>query len=306
MKNFIKTLALLTIFYNLDAQAHIEVAVTQIVEHPSLNKIRQGITDTLRKEFGDELHIHYENAQGNMATATQIAQKFAGMDLDLIIPISTPSSQAVLSVNTQTPIVFTAVSDPVGAQLVKSLEAPGGNKTGVVDIPPFAKQLDFIKSILPDVKNVGYVYNPGEANSAVALERLLDLAPKYGINIVPSPVTKSSEVAVASQVLVGRVEAIFITTDNTVVSGLEALIKVCGIHDIPLFTSDPDSVDRGAYASYAYDQYNIGVETGKLAIRVLKENNAGDLPLVVPTKLATTINMKQAQQLGLPSKHEDK
>ncbi len=277
------------------------IGITQIVEHPSLNKIREGVVEVLMNDNTNEIDIVYESAQGNPAIATQIGHKFAGMSLDLIIPISTPSAQAIIGNNKSTPVVFAAISDPVEARIITSVDKPGGNVTGVMDTPPLRRQLKFIQKLIPKLSHLGVVYNPGEANSVAMLRDLTKLAKKSGISILSTPAAKSGDVSVASQSLVGKVEAIFIGNDNTVVSGLEALIKVCLQNHIPLFASDPDSVERGAYAALAYDQKEIGLQAGRIALRILAGERPGEIPVVAPDIINVTFNDKTAKNLTLPN-----
>jgi putative ABC transport system substrate-binding protein len=278
-----------------------KIGITQIVEHPSLNKIRDGIIDVLTNDKNNEIVIVYENAQGNPAIATQIGQKFAGMNLDLIIPISTPSAQAIVANNKSTPVVFAAISDPIEAKIINSIDKPGGNITGVMDIPPLDRQLKFMQALVPDLSHLGVVYNPGEANSVAMLRELTKLASKENITVLSSAAARSADISVASQALVGKVDAIFVGNDNTVVSGLEALIKVCHQNHIPLFTSDPDSVQRGAYAALAYDQGEIGLQAGHIALRILEGEKPGNIAVVAPEKTSVTFNADAAKNLQLPN-----
>lgn len=301
MKVFFKTAATLALLATFQpAYSHHRIGVTQIVEHPSLNKIRDGILEVLTRDNSNEIDIVYENAQGNPAIATQIGQKFAGMELDLVIPISTPSAQTIVGNNKSIPIVFAAISDPIEAKIINSIDKPGGNVTGVMDKPPLERQLKFMLGIIPNLSHLGVVYNPGEANSVAMLRELTKLANKHNITVIPSAAAKSADVSVASHSLVGKVQVIFIGNDNTVVSGLEALIRVCHQNHIPLFASDPDSVERGAYAALAYDQKEIGLQAGRIALRILAGEKPGNIPVVAPEKISVTFNRETAKNLKLP------
>lgn len=167
----------------------VTVAVTAIVEHPALDAARKGVLDALTAagyKEGENLKFVFESAQGNPATAAQIARQFAGDEPNVIVPISTPSAQAVVSSTRDIPVVFTAVSDPLGAQLVKNMDKPGGNVTGLSDMSPVAEHIALIKEILPDVKTIGYLYNSGEANSVSLLAVLKAEAEKAGLKVVES------------------------------------------------------------------------------------------------------------------------
>lgn len=299
------TALILTLGLSTPCFAKKTVGVTQIVEHPSLNKIREGLASVLTDHYGDKVELIYESAHGNPTVAAQIAQKFAGMSLDIIVPISTPSAQAILNTGQKAPVIFTAVSDPIAANIVEDLQHPGGNRTGVMDAPPVEEQVKFIRDLFPGVKTIGYPYNPGEPNSVVVLTRLQSLGETLGFVIFPAAVTKSADVGLGAQSLVGKADVVFIANDNTIVSGLEALIKVCRQNNMPLFASDPESVDRGAYAALAYDQTHVGEEAGKLAVRILEGEDAGSIAVVTPTKLITKINPKASKPMGGESMKEE-
>ena len=160
--------------------------------------------------FDGEVSFVYESAQGNVAIASQIAQKFAGMNLDLIVPISTPSAQSIINIVHDTPIVFAAVSDPIAAGIIKDVNRPGGYVTGVMDIPPLEKQIEFILELLQETNTIGYPHNPGEANSEAVLRRLINLAKVKNLEIVPIAINKSADVGIACQQMIGNVDVIFI------------------------------------------------------------------------------------------------
>lgn len=281
------------------------IGITQIVEHPSLNAIREGIIEQLKKEGfveGKNLTIIYENAQGNPTVAAQIAQKFASLALDVVIPISTPSAQTIVHHIKTTPIVFAAITDPLAAKIVSSLDHPGGNVTGVTDAPPLEEQLNFIITCIPQLKNLGVVYNPGEANSVAMVDALKVLAKKKNIKVITATASKSSDVKAAALSLVARVEAIFVGNDNTVISGLEPLVQVCLNTKKPLFVSDPDSVDRGALAAYAYDQRLMGEQVGTMVVRILKGEKPNAMPVERATDLKFSLNPKTAEIIKVTCK----
>lgn len=276
------------------------VAITQIAPHPSLDAIRQGIMDEIKEQHPNAEFI-FENAQGNIATATQIAQKFSGGNPTVIVPITTPSAQSVYAaVHTRNiPVIFSAISDPVAAKLVPAMDQPGDGITGVADVPPIDKQIKLIQEILPNIKTLGIIYNPGEANSVAIAEQLQQLLEPYKINLVKAAISNTMDVASATQSLVGKVEAIYIGNDNTVVSALETVLKVSLQNKIPVFSSDPESVQRGCLAAAALGQYKIGRQTGKMVNRFLKGTSIKDLPVEVPEEVEVSVNLKTAQALGI-------
>ncbi|MCR4282827.1 MAG: ABC transporter substrate-binding protein, partial [Bauldia sp.] len=212
---------------------------------------------------------------------------------------STPSAQGAVAATKDIPIVFTAVTDPVAAQIVPRREHPGGNVTGISDMSPLADHLALILEITPNVKRLGVVYNPGETNSVVLVERLKEVAAAVGVEIVESPATKSGEVQQATLALVGKVDAIYIPTDNTVVSALEAAVSVAMENKIPLYAGDTDSVPRGAIATVGFNYHDIGIQTGKIVARVLKGENPGDIDVSFATGTDLVVNKGAAAKYGV-------
>ncbi len=292
-----------TLALTLPAKAEdVTVAVTAIVEHPALDAVRKGVQDTLAAagyKEGENLKFLFESAQGNPATAAQIARQFAGEDPNVIVPISTPSAQAVVSSTRDIPVVFTAVSDPLGAQLVRDMDKPGGNVTGLSDMSPVAEHIALIKEILPNVKSIGYLYNSGEANSVSLLAVLKTEAEKAGLKVVESAATKSAEVQGAARALVGRADVIYVPTDNTIISALEGAVAVAEEAKLPLFTADTDSVSRGSIAALGFNYYDVGKQTGDIVVRILKGENPGDIAVKVAAGSDLVVNKKAAEKMGV-------
>lgn len=278
------------------------VAITAIVEHPALDTIRQGVIEELARqgfEEGKNIKVDFQSAQGSTATAAQIARKFVGDKADIIIPITTPSAQPVVAATRSIPIVFSGVTDPVAAKLVKSWEPSGTNVTGISDHKPIEPQLQLIQALVPELKAVGYVYSAGEVNSAIVLEELLEAAKKVNVNVVPVAVQRSADIGTAARSLNGKVQAIYISEDNAVVSAYEALHKAALEAKVPVIAADRDTVKRGALAAYAVNQYDIGAETGKVAARILKGEKAGDIATHEVNKMELSINIQTAKELGI-------
>ncbi len=292
-----------TVAISLPAKAEdVTVAVTAIVEHPALDAARDGVKEALEAagyKEGENLKFIYESAQGNPATAAQIARQFVGEDPTVIVPISTPSAQAVVSATKDIPVVFTAVSDPLGAQLVTDMDKPGGNVTGLSDLSPVAEHLALIKEILPNAKTIGFLYNSGEANSVSLLAVLKAEAEKAGLTVVESAATKSAEVQGAARALVGRADAIYIPTDNTIISALEGAVSVAEEAKLPLFTADTDSVSRGAIAALGFNYKDVGKQTGEIVVRILKGENPGDIAVKVAACTDLVVNKGAAAKMGV-------
>ncbi len=278
------------------------VAITAIVEHPALDSTRDGVIAGLKEAGfiqGENLKIDYQTAQGNQATAVQIARRFIGQKPDAIVPISTPSAQAVAAATKDVPVVFADITDPLGAQLVTSLEKPGGNVTGVSDMAPVGEQVALIQEIIPSAKRLGVVYNPGEPNSVTLVKALKAEAAKRGLSVVEAAATKSSEVQTAGRSLIGKVDAIYVPLDNTVVSALEALASVGSQAKLPVFSADTDSVGRGAMASIGFDYFQVGKQAGAMVARVLKGEKVGDIPVAFAKGADLSINLKAAASMGV-------
>ncbi|AVO52080.1 ABC transporter substrate-binding protein [Ectopseudomonas mendocina] len=283
------------------------VAVTAIVEHPALDSVRDGIKAALEEggyREGENLKWQYQSAQGNTGTAAQIARKFIGDRPDVIVGIATPSAQALVASTKSTPILFSAVTDPVEAQLVRNWEASGSNVSGVSDLLELDKQMELIKRVLPDAKRVGMVYNPGEANSAVVVRRLKELLPSMGMTLVEAAAPRSVDVGSAARSLVGKVDVIYTNTDNNVVSAYESLVKVGNDTRTPLIASDTDSVKRGAIAALGLDYFEHGKQTGRMVLRVLNGEKPGDIKPETSENLSLFLNPAAAERQGVTLSQE--
>lgn len=250
-----------------------KVAVSQIVEHPALDATRQGLLDGLKAkgyEEGKNLEFDYKTAQGNPAIAVQIARQFVGENPDVLVGIATPTAQALVSATKTIPIVFTAVTDPVGAKLVKQLEQPGKNVTGLSDLSPVEQHVELIKEILPNVKSIGVVYNPGEANAVSLMELLKLSAAKHGIKLVEATALKSADVQSATQAIAEKSDVIYALIDNTVASAIEGMIVAANQAKTPVFGAATSYVERGAIASLGFDYYQIGVQTADYVAAILE------------------------------------
>ncbi len=278
------------------------VAITQIVEHPALDAAHQGVVDELAERGyreGENLRLMHESAQGNSAIASQIARKFVGESPDVIVAIATPSAQTVAAAAREIPVVFSAVTDPVAAKLVKSWEAPGANITGVSDMLPIEKHLDMLQRVMPDAKRIGTVYNPGEANAAALVELLEERLSARGLELVKGAATKTSEVLGAARSLVGKADAIYLTTDNTVISAAEAVISVGERAKIPVFAADTATVERGAVAALGFNYYNHGRQTGAMVARVLEGATTADMPVEIMEELDLYVNPEAGERMGI-------
>lgn len=275
----------------------LKVGISQIVTHPSLDAAREGFKDALA-DAGYDVTYDEQNAQGDQSTAASIAGKFASDDLDLILTVATPTAQSIAQVVTDVPVLFTAVTDPVSAGLVESLEAPGGNVTGTSDANPVKEQLALINRIAPEAKTVGVVYSSGEVNSEVQVEWAKEAAAELGLEIVEATVSTSSEVQQAVESL--DVDAIYVPTDNNVVSALESVIQVAEAKDIPVIAAEGDSVARGTIATYGISYYELGRQTGEMAVRILEDGaDPATMPVETQSELLLYLNKGAAERMGI-------
>ncbi len=283
-------------------KARIVIAISQIVEHPSLDEIRKGFIDYLADNgYKEGVNVTYDIniAQGDMSASALIADKLVGMNPDLILSISTPSSQPLVHATDTIPILFAAVTDPVGAGLVSSLSGGGKNVTGTSYVTPVDKHFDLIHEITPWAKKVGIIYNAGEANSVTYIGWAKKEAARLGMELVEATVTSSGDVMGAAESLVGRVDVIHIPTDNTVTSAFESVTKVCDDNKIPLFASSVLSVERGAMAAVAIDPYRLGRQTGAMAVKILEGKKPGDMPVEILDAFLLYVSLPAAKKFGV-------
>ncbi len=280
------------------------ISVNQFVEHPALDAVLQGMQEYL-KDNSVEVEFKVHNAQANMGTANQIAQQMVGEKSDLLVAIATPSAQACVQAlkkapaDLKRPFIFTAVTDPVSAGLVKELNSPGGDVTGVSDLLPIRKHLEMVFAYKPGIKKLGVMYNAGEANSKSTVESIKKLSEEMGFKVVDATASKTAEVYQAAKSLVGRVDAVFIPTDNTIVSALESVIKIGVQNKLPIFAADVDSVKRGAVAAMGFDYFKHGYQTGAMVEKVLKGASPANIPVEFQKDLQLQINAKYSVMMGV-------
>ena len=288
-----------------------QIAITQIVAHPSLDQIRQGILDELIEQGliqSDLSDIVYQNAQGNIIIAAQIAQRFAALSPKVIVAIATPSAQTMLKAvkDTSVTIVFGAVTDPIDAGLVARLQDHKGRITGTIDLPLPKAQLALVKKILPNLRKIGLIYNPSEKNSQKQVKAIKEVATNFDIEVEEVSAFKTADVAQATSYLTDKVEAILLPNDNTAISALETIIKIATKGGIPVFASDPESVKSGAVAAVANDQYQVGRETGVIVAHILKGKNVKEIDVQVVKASKPYFNEKTLKDFGLNTPESNK
>lgn len=287
------------------AEKMLQIGVVQIAPHPSLDNCYQGFVEGLAEEGfvdGENIKIDYQNAQGEMANSDMIAKNMVSSKYDLILGIATPSAMSAYSAakDTNIPVVFSAVSDPLAAGIVKSLEKPEYS-TGTSDVLPLEAQLQMIRAFLPKAKKIGIIYTTSEPNSVTHLAAAKELAPEYGFEIVDIGVTNASEVATAATTLVSQgIDCINNFTDNNVVNNLTSVLHAADAANIPVFGSEVEQVKNGCLAAEGIDYISLGKETGKIAAKILKgEAKAGDIPVALISDSTPVYNKEVADRLGI-------
>lgn len=280
----------------------IKIGITQIVEHPALDAARKGFIDALKYkgyEDGKNIKIDYQNAQGDMPTTQSIAKNFVSQKEDLIVAIATPSAQAAFNATKNIPIVITAVTDPVKAGLAKSLENSGTNVTGTSDNVPIEKQFELLKKLVPNAKKVGILYNTSESNSEIQVEAAKKVAPSFGIEIVTAGLTNVNEVTQALNSLVGKVDVLYIPTDNVVVSSMPIIANECFKKNIPIIGSERGQVTQGALATTGIDYTKLGYQTGLQAAQIIEGKKPSELPITTLKEMQLVVNEDAAKKLNI-------
>lgn len=279
----------------------VKVGVLQLVSHPSLDQIYKGIQDGLAEEGykGDQIKIDFMNAEGDQSKVATMSKQLVANDNDVLVGIATPAAQGLAAATQDKPIVMGAVTDPVGANLVKDLKKPGGNITGVSDHNPAQQQLDLIKQLTPDVKTIGVLYSSSEDNSKTQVEEFKALAEKAGYKVEEYSVPSTNEIASTVNVMTGKVDAIWVPIDNTIASAFSTVVSSNKDAKKPIYPSAAAMVEEGGLASVVVDQYDLGVATGKMAAKMLKGEKPGDTPVQIFNTGKSVINKKNAQELGI-------
>ena len=278
------------------------IGILQLMEHPSLNTIRESIIEGLAEAGyvdGENITIDYQNGQNDMTIMKTAAQNFVSDGCEVIIAIATPAAQAVLSETTEIPIVFAAVTDPVDAGLVDSLEAPGGNVTGTSDEVSAEMIMNLAEEITPGFKTIGALYSSGEDNSASVIAGLKKYAASKGYEVVESAVTNSSEVQQAAQYLADKVDVVYSPIDNTVASAMAVATEVFNGQKIPFYVSADSMVADGGLATYGIDYTVLGKETGAMVAKVLGGEAPADIPVEKMSDMSVYINQKTAEAIGV-------
>lgn len=285
--------------------AEYTIGISLFAEHGSLDNCREGFIEGLKEEGieeGENLKIEYKNAAADQGTAKQISDTFVSDKVDLICGIATPSAQAAFNsaMNSDIPVIYTAVTDPAEAKLVDDEGNPVGEITGTSDELPIKEQLEMIREILPDAKKVGILYTTSEANSVSALSTYKKLAGDYDLEIVEKGVTQTADISLAAEELLGEVDCLTNLTDNTVVNSLATILDKANAQKIPVFGSEIEQVKLGCLAAEGLDYIKLGKQTGKMAAQVLKgEKKASEIKYETISEPGLYVNTKAAENLGI-------
>lgn len=278
-----------------------KIGVLQYVQHPALDKANEGFVAAL-EEAGLEVDIEQQNAGGEQSAAQTIANKLVNDKKDLILAIATPAAQAVAGVTSDIPVVITAVTDPADSGLVESNDAPGGNVTGSSDLTPVADQIELLTKLLPEAKNVGILYCTAEANSKLQAQMAMDALKEKGLNGVEYTVSSSNEIQTVVESMVGKVDAIYVPTDNVIAAGMTTVAMIATTeHKIPIIGAEAAHVENGALATYGIDYFEVGKLAGEQAVEILNGKSPADIPIAYLSKdkCKLTINEEVAKELGI-------
>lgn len=279
-----------------------KVGIIQLMEHPSLDTIRESIIEGLEDEGyveGENLKIEYQNGQNDMSTMKNIAQTFVGDECDVIVAIATPAAQAALSETTEIPIVFAAITDPVGAGLVDSLDNPGGNVTGTSDEVSAEMIMKLAKDITPDFKTIGVLYNIGEDNSVSVVAQLKEYAGENGYKVIESTVTNTGEVQQAAQYLADKVDIVFSSIDNTVASSMAVATETFNNAGIPFYVSADSMVNDGGLATCGIDYTVLGRETAAMIADILEGADPAAIAVRKMSEMSVYVNKETAKALNI-------
>ena len=284
-----------------------KVAIVQYVEHPSLDTIRESTIKELEaKGFvdGENIIIDYQNAQDDQSNLNSIASKFVGSKADVIVAIATPAAQAMAAATSDIPVIFSAVTDPIGARLVDNLEAPSGNVTGTSDAIPVDEMFELCKELTPDVKTFGFLYTASESNSQSVVNEAKELAPQYGFDYQESTITATNELQQAAEILAQKVDAIYVPIDNKIASAMPVLAEVGKKTGVPVYVGADSMVKEGGYATIGINYEKLGTKTGDMVADVLNGKAISEIPVATLDEFAKFINKTTADAIGAPAEAE--
>lgn len=287
---------------NASEETDLNVAIIQLVSHPSLDLIREGVVEGLEANGyieGENMTLDYQNAEGDMNLLSTISQQVVSNNPDYIFAITTPVAQAVQNETSDIPIILTGVTDPLSVNLVDSLDQPGGNISGISDYVPLDVQFELVQAITPDVKKIGLLYTTSEDNSLTEMEDAAAAAEALGFETVLEGIDSAMDMQMVAQSLVNEVDAIYVGSDNTIASAFETLVDVSDAAGIPVYTGVEVMVEQGALAGVAMSQKQIGIQAADFLQKLLDGANISETAVEYVSDLTTVVNSETAERLGL-------
>ena len=279
------------------------IGISQFITHQSLDATREGFVDELVKQGyveGENIEIDFQNAQGEQRNLKTISQQLAESS-DVVLAIATPSAQSLANTTQTTPVIFSAVTDPVSAKLVESREHPGGNVTGTSDqsSDAISTQINLIKEVLPKAKSIGILYTQSEPNSVVQKDEAKRLLEEKGFTVVEKTILDSNNVKVAADSLMAEVDMVFVPTDNIISSTMETVKQVSIKHKVPVFGGSTEMVAVGGLYNYGTNYEELGRQTARMLVRILKGEKPENIAVELPEKLELHTNQEMADALGI-------
>lgn len=278
-----------------------KIGILQLTQHPALDKANEGFIAAL-DDAGISYTVDQQNASGDQPTCQTIAEKLVNDGNDLIYAIATPAAQAVAGMTKDIPVVISAVTDPAESGLVADNAAPGGNVTGASDLTPVADQISLLKQLIPDAKTVGVLYCSAESNSAIQAEMAREACEENGLEAIDFTVSSTNEIQTVVESMVGKVDAIYAPTDNTIANGMATVAMIANDNGLPTICGESGMVDAGGLATYGIDYYQLGYMAGEMAVDILVNGtNPGDIPVgyLSADKCEFAVNEETAAKLGI-------
>ena len=278
----------------------VKIGILQFVTHDALDEIERGIEDGLADAGyeGSNVELTVLNAEADQSKIQTMSKKLVDDGNDVVIGIATPAAQGLSSATSDIPVIMGAISDPVGAKLVKNLDKPEGNVTGLSNHVPHAQTVELIQTITPDAKTIGVLYASSEDNSVSQVKEFTQYA-EDGLTVVEYAVPSTNEITTTMSVMTGKVDAIFVPQDNTIASAFPTVVTAANAAKIPVYSSVDTMVKQGSIASVAQSQYDLGLETAKIAVKILAGKKVSEVPVKVVDTGVPTVNLKAAKELGI-------
>ena len=279
----------------------VKIGILQFVTHDALDEIERGIEDGLAEAGyeGSNVELTVLNAEADQSKIQTMSKKLVDDGNDVVIGIATPAAQGLASATSDIPVIMGAISDPVGAKLVKNLDKPEGNVTGLSNHVPHAQTVELIQTITPDAKTIGVLYASSEDNSVSQVKEFTQYAEEAGLTVVEYAVPSTNEITTTMSVMTGKVDAIFVPQDNTIASAFPTVVTAANAAKIPVYSSVDTMVKQGSIASVAQSQYDLGLETAKIAVKILAGKKVSEVPVKVVDTGVPTVNLKAAKELGI-------